>query len=58
MKYKVKEKYTIEVWTYVEADSKEEAIKKLEDGGMDDPDFENPIREDHQETYWDTMQEV
>lgn len=58
MKYKVKEKYTVEVWTYVEADSKEEAIKKLEDGGMDDPDFENPIGEDHQETFWDTMQEV
>lgn len=57
MKFKIKERYLVEVWTYVDADSKNEAREKLESGGDDNPDFDNPIREDHQDADWSTFQE-
>jgi len=57
MKFKVKEKYTVMVWNYIDADTLKEARQKLEDGKWDNPDFDNPISEDYEDIFWDTLQE-
>jgi hypothetical protein len=53
--FKVKEKYLQIGWTYIAAESAEEAQEKLENGA--DGDFrEEDVQ--HDETLWNTLQEV
>jgi hypothetical protein len=55
-RWKVEEKYNVTVWTYVYAPTKEEALKKLEDG-EGETDFDDRDDQDHDDTDWDTLQE-
>jgi len=55
-KWKVREKYIASGWTYVKANTKEEAIDKLENGDIDYDGFEEDDW-DHLNTDWDTIQE-
>lgn len=52
--YKVKEVWKSTGFTYIQANSKEEAISKLNDG---DGDFREEESE-HKETFWNTLDEV
>lgn len=54
-KFKVRERYISEVWTYVKAETKEQAQKLLEEGHED---YTNEIDYTHEETDWSTFQEV
>lgn len=54
-KFKVKEKFIVEQWTFVEANSAEEAEKKLCDG-QESGDKE--ISFTHESTDWKTLQET
>lgn len=55
MVFKVKEVYLVTGWTYLTADSKEDAIRRLEDGEGDfDADSGN---QEHKDTKYETLQE-
>lgn len=55
-RYRVREVYKVKGWSYVEAISAEEALKKLEDGAEN---FEkDPMYFDWIDTDWDTLEEV
>lgn len=54
--FKIREKFIYAGWTYVNAESPEEATKKIENGeGSFD---EDTAEADHKDTEWDTLQEV
>jgi hypothetical protein len=52
--YRVREKYVAKGWTYIGADSLEEAKELLEDGQGDF--METDL--DHVDTEWDTLEEA
>lgn len=54
-KFKVKEKFVVEGWTYVNAESIEEAQKKLEDG---EEDYFSETDYKHSSTDWKTLKEA
>ena len=60
-KFRVQEKFQVTVWTYIEADTKEEALELLDSGKYDDlhsSDFENCFDETHISTEVRTLEEV
>lgn len=56
MRFRIKETYKITQWTYIIANSKEEAIKKLE-GDFAGYDSEE-IDAECEDTDWDSLEEV
>lgn len=53
--YRVKERYCETRWLYVFAESKDEAISKLEDGQNAEYDV---VSEEYLGTDWDTLEEL
>lgn len=53
--FRIKEEYLITQWTYVKADSKEEAIDKLY---KDEHYREVEIENEHHQTYWNSLEEL
>lgn len=55
--FKVKEKYVCTGWTFIQAETEEEARTKLEngEGGDFDADFAD---QEWKDTDWDTLREV
>lgn len=56
-KFRVKEIWMVEVWTEVEASSKEDAEQKICDG-EGRYELEDAIQEDYHSTEWDTFEEM
>lgn len=55
-KWRVKERIWVTAYTYVYAPTKEEAQEKLENQEHD-PDLDNPLDYDVDDTAWDTLEE-
>ena len=53
--FKVKEKFLVEGWTYVRAESLEEAQRKLENG---EEDSFTEVDSKHESTDWNTLKEA
>lgn len=55
-RFRIKEEYIHTVWTYIKANSLEEATTMLENNDCCGVDEE--ISSEHKETFWDTLEEV
>lgn len=52
MRFRVKEEYLVKGWTYVEADSLYDAVKKIEDGLGDFRETDSQ----HHDIDWDSLE--
>lgn len=57
MQFRIQEQYLITQWSHVEANSKAEAIEIIE-GRNACIDYYKEINCIHENTYWDTLEEV